>query len=295
MKADRRFHGMRCVDNEDKTCLRSGAARVLPAANLLRGATVLAAVLLCVCAAQAAIVQTDTTYANVTDLNAQLSGTDLANVGQATFASHTVSTNASANETPDEGALDGVAAIDFNNMTFFFRAAQFDGVVTVNLDVTSNTKGYDISEIGSFAGWNTAEQADQIMTVEYSVVGYAGFTSLGTFSNVAPGSGQFGSIVLTEDTATYLAREVDALRFTYAEPGPARLVLQEIDVIGAATPIDTVPTTLSPGDQYRLAFVTSTTTAATSSNIADYNTFVNNLATTAGLDTIPGAVEGSTT
>ena len=172
-------------------------------------------------------------------------------------------------------------------MTFFFRAAQFDGVVTVNLDVTSNTKGYDISEIGSFAGWNTAEQADQIMTVEYSVVGYAGFTSLGTFSNVAPGSGQFGSIVLTEDTATYLAREVDALRFTYAEPGPARLVLQEIDVIGAATPIDTVPTTLSPGDQYRLVFVTSTTTTATSTDINTYNTFVNNLAITAGLDTIP--------
>ena len=100
MKADRRFHGMRCVDNEDKTCLRSGAARVLPAANLLRGATVLAAVLLCVCAAQAAIVQTDTTYANVTDLNAQLSGTDLANVGQATFASHTVSTNACSQRNP---------------------------------------------------------------------------------------------------------------------------------------------------------------------------------------------------
>ena len=36
----------------------------------------------------------------------------------------------------------------------------------------------------------------------------------------------------------------------------------------------TVPTGLSPGDQYRLAFVTSTSRDATSSNIADYNTFV---------------------
>jgi hypothetical protein len=36
----------------------------------------------------------------------------------------------------------------------------------------------------------------------------------------------------------------------------------------------TVPTGLNPGDQYRLAFVTSTTRDASSSNIADYNAFV---------------------
>ncbi len=36
----------------------------------------------------------------------------------------------------------------------------------------------------------------------------------------------------------------------------------------------TVPTGLRPGDQYRLAFVTSTTRDATSSNIAEYNAFV---------------------
>ena len=35
-----------------------------------------------------------------------------------------------------------------------------------------------------------------------------------------------------------------------------------------------VPTGLNPGDTYRLAFVTSTTRDATSSNIADYNAFV---------------------
>jgi hypothetical protein len=36
----------------------------------------------------------------------------------------------------------------------------------------------------------------------------------------------------------------------------------------------TVPTGLHSGDQYRLAFVTSATRGATSSNIADYNAFV---------------------
>jgi len=40
-----------------------------------------------------------------------------------------------------------------------------------------------------------------------------------------------------------------------------------------AAPI-TVPTGLSPGDQYRLAFVTSGWVDATSSDIADYNAFV---------------------
>jgi len=46
---------------------------------------------------------------------------------------------------------------------------------------------------------------------------------------------------------------------------------------GRAAPI-TVPTGLNPGDQYRLAFVTSTTRDATSSNIADYNAFVTSAA-----------------
>ena len=56
-----------------------------------------------------------------------------------------------------------------------------------------------------------------------------------------------------------------------------------------------IPSGLNSGDQYRLVFVTSTTTTATSTDISTYNTFVNNLAITAGLDTIAGTVEGSTT
>ena len=42
--------------------------------------------------------------------------------------------------------------------------------------------------------------------------------------------------------------------------------------------IITLPTILNPGDNYRLAFVTSGTRDASSSNIADYNTFVTNAA-----------------
>ena len=42
--------------------------------------------------------------------------------------------------------------------------------------------------------------------------------------------------------------------------------------------IITLPTSLKPGDKYRLAFVTSGIRNAASSNIADYNTFVTNSA-----------------
>lgn len=46
----------------------------------------------------------------------------------------------------------------------------------------------------------------------------------------------------------------------------------------ASAAIITVPPSLNPGDQYCLVFVTSTTRDATSTNIADYNTFVTNAA-----------------
>ncbi len=63
-----------------------------------------------------------------------------------------------------------------------------------------------------------------------------------------------------------------------------------------AAPI-TIPTGLNPGDQYRIAFVTSTTRDATSSNIADYNAFVtaaaNSVTELAGLGTSWTAI-GST-
>jgi hypothetical protein len=50
--------------------------------------------------------------------------------------------------------------------------------------------------------------------------------------------------------------------------------------LAASAASTTVPPSLSPGSQYRLAFVTSTYHAATSSNIADYNTFVTGVANT---------------
>ena len=54
-------------------------------------------------------------------------------------------------------------------------------------------------------------------------------------------------------------------------------VLFFLGAVSLAAPI-TVPTSLNPGDPYRLAFVSSTKRDATSPDIADYNTFVTNAA-----------------
>jgi len=59
----------------------------------------------------------------------------------------------------------------------------------------------------------------------------------------------------------------------------AIILLLVLEFTVVASPI-TVPTSLSPGDSYRLAFVTSTTRDATSSDIGVYNTFVTGVANT---------------
>ena len=53
--------------------------------------------------------------------------------------------------------------------------------------------------------------------------------------------------------------------------------LATLGISGAAQAAILLPS-LNPGDQYRLVFVTSGTRDATSSNIADYNNFVNDAA-----------------
>ncbi|MBT3194451.1 MAG: hypothetical protein HN341_18040, partial [Verrucomicrobia bacterium] len=186
------------------------------------------------------IVQSNTTYVTVAGAAAVTSSNDLANVGQATFASSTVTANQGGDGAADNGFNDGIASNEFANITWFLDGnGHFPSIVTLNLDVTTNTAGYGISEINSIAGWNAGEQADQVMTVEYSVAGAAGFRSLGTFTNSTASTGEYSRINLTVDPAGYLARGVDALRFTYAKPAATdRLVLQEIDVIGVA---ETVP------------------------------------------------------
>ena len=70
-----------------------------------------------------------------------------------------------------------------------------------------------------------------------------------------------------------------------------------VSAVNAFAAVITVPTSLNPGDKYRLAFVTTGTRDGSSHVIAEYNTFVTNDANTvpalASLDTIWTAI-GST-
>jgi len=63
-------------------------------------------------------------------------------------------------------------------------------------------------------------------------------------------------------------------------------------VLGVGSPVQAgsviLPSGLQPGDPFQVAFVTSGTSSAESSNIADYNRFVSDAATAAGLDIIDG-------
>ncbi|OIP44226.1 MAG: hypothetical protein COX17_02290 [Deltaproteobacteria bacterium CG23_combo_of_CG06-09_8_20_14_all_60_8] len=68
-------------------------------------------------------------------------------------------------------------------------------------------------------------------------------------------------------------------------------------IFGAATSPHAaliVPPGLAPGATYQLAFVTSGTTTATSSEIGDYNSFVQNAANAAGMGSVVWYVIGST-
>ena len=62
--------------------------------------------------------------------------------------------------------------------------------------------------------------------------------------------------------------------------GAGLIIVLALEASPAAASIITVPTSLNPGDQYRLAFVTSTTRNATSTDISVYNKFVDDLAET---------------
>ena len=181
------------------------------------------------------IVQSNETYTDISGVAAAASAIDLVNQGQATLSSSSV-TASRRPENPEQSYNDGIAALDFANMTWFLdRDGHFPATVTLNLDVSTNTEGYNISEVNSLAGWSSGAQAHQVMTVEYSVVGSPDWIQLGdaAFIHEAAGSGEFSRIQLSAESAGFLAVGVDALKLTYAKPAAtARMVLQEIDVFG---------------------------------------------------------------
>src|SRR5262249_43675213 len=80
-----------------------------------------------------------------------------------------------------------------------------------------------------------------------------------------------------------------AARFPRERPRVMKTMLSALSLsllLGVTLPARAdimTPSTLNPGDQFRVIFVSSGTRDATSSTIADYDTFITNLANAAGL------------
>ena len=175
------------------------------------------------------------------------SSTDLVNQGQPTLASPYTSST-----TPNFGAgtvINGKAARKTTDCAFYRTINKaLPATLVFDLNVSSNTLGYNITQIDSFAGWDgggTQTQANQKFTVEYSVVGSDTWTSLASvdfspFSDTNSNTPAYSQCIIIDDGSGFLATGVDALRFTYNEPtisGGANggLVLQEIDIQGVPT------------------------------------------------------------
>jgi hypothetical protein len=106
---------------------------------------------------------------------------------------------------------------------------------TYELDISTNTYGYDIITINLFSGW-IDDRASQQYTISYSLVGSATFATL-TGVQSLQGNGSLLTSTY-DDTSAPLLTGVDAVRFTFVYPnnefGRAP-VYREIDVIGTAT------------------------------------------------------------
>lgn len=105
--------------------------------------------------------------------------------------------------------------------------------VTFNLDVTTNTSGYDITSVRGYGGWQDEGRDQQNYSLYYSLVGDAGFLFLGTVNFDAPAGGNPSATSSIFDTAL---TGVDGIRVEFLGPVENGYTgYGEFDVIGSAT------------------------------------------------------------
>ena len=151
----------------------------------------------------------------------------------------------------------GNGVLDNSNGNGVYLPATFSGgnlpnTLTITLNTSTNTSGYDITGITTYAGHNEngSALANQQYLLEYSLVGDASFTSLGVqthapFNNTDTNAAAATQLILTDDTET-IASGVDAIRLTFQDHGFTNVnaaidgtVYREVDVFGH--PTGTVP------------------------------------------------------
>jgi len=198
-------------------------------------AVALLAVCLLPAISSAVIVQT-TTYDHTSQTSFfPISTDDLINTGQSTFLSQDITGSANSTGVPSN-LNNGSTGTATTHATAYWDHSNVWST-TFNLDTSSNTLGYDITEINTVAGWTNAN-VFQEYELFVSVVGDASFTSLGTVNMtfIALDGLNHSTQAKWTDTTGTIATGVDAVRFVFADDiAPIAAIYREIDVIGAAT------------------------------------------------------------
>lgn len=182
-------------------------------------------------AAEAAVVQSHAEYSPPHPV----SNTDLANSNQPTFKSITL----------DSGTIEGTVGslVDGNEDAYAGGNSNSPFQVTITLDTATNTLGYDITGINTFAG-NAGHWGTKLQTYDLS---YATVNDPNTFvsltsvdiedDEIVTQGGTYLRVSLVDSSGT-LASGVSALRFDFQpnnDPANVGGHYREIDVLGAAT------------------------------------------------------------
>ncbi len=198
----------------------------------------------------AAAVATDKDYATAATYTADIVDDDLIDTNSSTLASWNRDKIPFFEDTTlndGQGHPTDSAAGTYWPATFG-TGNKLPATYTFYLDVSTNSLGYDIQEIHSYAGWNEngSTLANQKYELLVSTVDGAEFTSLGTFTytpfaatdtNTAAAT----KVTLIEDATGIIASGVDAVRFILMDTGIDNAstvdgnVYFEIDVLGMAT------------------------------------------------------------
>lgn len=109
------------------------------------------------------------------------------------------------------------------------------GSVTYTFNTTTNTFGYDLSQIGIFSGWRDNGRDGIDITISYATV-----SAPTTFQELARAvqddvDSQFEHANITENSAPFLAIGVKSIRFTFNSPENGGAGYKELDVVGVAT------------------------------------------------------------
>lgn len=215
-------------------------------------------------ASHAAVIQTNSNNTS-SETAFPASTTDLINSGQPTFTSASSTGYAAFTNggfTSDVTTLnDGGLGLPSSNFPDALATLAFDldgtWTTTFTLNTTSNTYGYDITQINTLAGWQ-ANRADQKFGLSYSTVAApATYTPLGTFSLDASGVSGSTKIQLTDSTGM-VAMNVKNLQFSFQNFGVGtspETVYREVDVFGTPSTTPPAPTSLSiPPDHASITY-----------------------------------------